>query len=125
MKNKGFTLVELIACFIVLGLILLISIPKVNNLISNKEEKEQESFLSEIVLATESYVSKNKDTYPELKTIGQGVCINFNDIITSGLISQNIVNPQTKKNISLSSIIVTLNDEYKYDYNLQNDILCS
>ena len=38
MKKKGFTLVELVAVILVLGIILLIAVPLVTNLITNSQK---------------------------------------------------------------------------------------
>ena len=39
MKSKGFTIIELLAIIIIIGLIVLLITPAVNNLIENSENK--------------------------------------------------------------------------------------
>ena len=47
-NKKGFTLVELLAVIVILGVLLLIAVPSVNNIINNSRKK---AFLSQVKLA--------------------------------------------------------------------------
>lgn len=122
--KKGFTLVEIIACLTLLGFILLITVPQVNNLLSSKEDSEYNQFLSDIYLATESYISKNKNLYPELQNVNQTICINLEDVVKANLLNSKTKNTKTQNNIMASSIKVSLNNNYKYDYIYQDGSKC-
>lgn len=50
-NKKGFTLVELLAVIVILGILLLIAVPSVNNIIKNSRKK---AFLSQVKLAVEN-----------------------------------------------------------------------
>lgn len=50
-NKKGFTLVELLAVIVILGVLLLIAVPSVNNIITNSRKK---AFLSQVKLAVEN-----------------------------------------------------------------------
>lgn len=65
MKNKGFTLIELIAVVVVLGLIMLIAIPSTINVL---EKNKKESFINEakfIMRLVEAEDQKSGYTYSE------------------------------------------------------------
>ncbi len=50
-NKKGFTLVELLAVIVILGVLLLIAVPSVNNIITSSRKK---AFLSQVKLAVEN-----------------------------------------------------------------------
>ena len=64
MRNKGFTLIEMMAIIIILAVIALFSFPSILELISNNEIKNNEEQLSNLYIATENYIVQNyKDEY--------------------------------------------------------------
>ena len=64
MKNKGFTLVEIIVCLVLITLIGTISVISINS--SNKKEKE-EKLISTVTNAANVYYSMNNDLKQKLK----------------------------------------------------------
>lgn len=80
MNKKGFTLVELLAAIVILGVILLIAIPSYNNIVSKMTKKSQIEGIGNIVNAvattnfedTEScFYSYNLDNYEFPENIGK------------------------------------------------------
>ncbi len=75
MKNKGFTLVEVLAVIILLGLIASIIIPNYNKSIENSKKKAFEESLNGLVRTIENYVANNASgsnftsTYTSIKSI--------------------------------------------------------
>ncbi len=61
MKNKGFTLVEVLAVIILLGLIAAIIIPNYNKSIENSKKKAFEESLNGLVRTIENYVANNSN----------------------------------------------------------------
>lgn len=62
MKNrKGYSLIELLAVIIIMGLILLIVIPAVSRLLTNNSNKEYNYYLKAIKAGATTYASKNED----------------------------------------------------------------
>jgi len=61
MKNKGFTLVEVLAVIILLGLIAAIIIPNYNKSIENSKKKAFEESLDGLVRTVENYVANNSN----------------------------------------------------------------
>ncbi len=61
MKNKGFTLIELIAVVIVMGMILLIVFPATSRLLRDNEEKEYKNYYDIVVEGLEQYARTRRD----------------------------------------------------------------
>ena len=122
--KKGFTLIEMIASLTVISAIILITVPQVKNLLKTEENNEYEQFLSSIYLATESYISKKNDEFPDLKTIGGTACINMEDIVREHFLKSTEISTKTNESILSSSITVTLNDKYQFDYVYQDGSKC-
>lgn len=62
MKNKGFTLVEVLAVIILLGLIAAIIIPNYNKSIENSKKKAFEESLNGLVRTIENYIANNSNS---------------------------------------------------------------
>ena len=122
--KKGFTLIEMIAGLTILSAIAMVTVPQVTNLIKNEENNRYEQFLAEISLATETYISKNSDNYPELKIVNGNVCVNLEDIVNAHLLNSSQKNVKTDESILSSSVLVTLNSDYQYDYIYQDGTKC-
>ncbi len=61
MKNKGFTLIELIAVIIVMGMILLIVFPATSRLLRDNEEKEYKNYYDIVSAGLEQYARTRRD----------------------------------------------------------------
>ena len=122
--KKGFTLIEMIAGLTILSVILMISVPQVTNMLKNEENNKYEQFLTEITLATETYISKKNDEFPELKIVNGTTCINLEDIVGEHLLASSQKNTKTDESVLASSIQVTLNSDYQYDYIYQDGTKC-
>lgn len=99
MKN-GFTLVELLAIMVLLGVIILVAIPSVIN--SNKvaKENDQKEFVDAINTACESYAAVNS------KTDGS---VTINELLNGGYLKKSLKNPNTGKEISsMGSTAITI-----------------
>ena len=62
MNRKGFTLIELLAVIVVLGLVLLISVPIISDAYTKSKIKSEEVFVDRLTQAIDSYVKLNRDT---------------------------------------------------------------
>ena len=65
LKNKGFTLVEIIVCLVLITLIGTISVISINS--SNKNKKEEVKLISTVTNAANVYYSMNNDLKQKLK----------------------------------------------------------
>lgn len=123
--KKGFTLVELIGIFTLMAIILIIAAPSVTNMLKKAKESEYYSFEENIFLATEAYISGNKNNYPELKEIDKLTYVRISNLLITNYLDSNIINPVTNKKISEESnqvIIVYMNDKKIYIYELIKNV---
>lgn len=63
MNKKGFTLIELLAVIVVLGLVLIISVPNLTDVYKNSKLKTEEIFIDKLSKRIEEYIDFNKDTW--------------------------------------------------------------
>ena len=120
MKNKkGFTLTEILATIVILGIILAIAVPSYNAL-SKKFEKEYYDKLDKSVLAAaKSYWKDNPDKRPNelLKTN----YIELDDLIKQKHI-ENVTEYKDKKSLKGYIIIINVgNGKYDYKTCIKND----
>ena len=78
-KNKGFTLVELLAVIILLSLLMLLVFPKIVNTIKNSSKDTDKLSEQLIYNATKLYVEKYKNNYP--KNDGNVYCVAVKDLV--------------------------------------------
>lgn len=114
MKEKGFTLVEVLAVIVVLGLLIAIIAPTVNNLIKDSEDALESKQISTIIDATKQYVTMNSDLLPDE---GDSTCIYLSDLIDNGVIDNDtIINPKTKEEMN-GCVLISYNENYnQYEY---------
>lgn len=117
MKNKGFTLIELIAVMGIIAILILLTAPSLINQIDSTRQKNYENFVNDLCLATESYINANGDDerFISFKNANDTVTLQINDLISSGYVKSNIKNPKTKEKISSTAILtVTLTTDKTY-----------
>ncbi len=90
MKNKGFTLVELIAVIVIMGMILLIVFPSVSRLMRDNDEKKYDTYYDIVKEGIEKYARTKRDDIGG--STGTG-CINTSPYVLklSDLIEQDYV----------------------------------
>ena len=105
--NKGFTLVELLAVVVILGIIITISIPAVSKWIEKSKMESKESQKNTLVMATESYAQANQKVLP--KGIGQKTKVSAEDLKNAKYLKEDLVDAD--KNSCMNSYV----EIYKYD----------
>ena len=112
--KKGFTLVELIAVIVILGIIAIIAFPAIDTTLSESRQKAYEDNIVRIENAAARYSLKHDLEYTEeYKTI------ELNDLKNAGLLNaEEIVNPvdDTVMNGCVLYRWVTSTKQYEFKY---------
>lgn len=122
--KKGFTLMELLAVFIVIGIIMTITTPIITNVIRDSKEKTYKEQVSLIEEAARNYMASHSTELP--KASGKA-SVSVSTLQSEGLLSnKDIINPiyningtrdEEKHQTFTGSVCVTyVNNKYKYTY---------
>jgi len=141
MNRKGFTLIEVLAVIIILGIILVFVVPSIMDIYKNSKLKSEEIFIKRLSQSIDSYVKLNNDeiTFTDggtankteegssyQVTLVKGT-ISVQDIIDSKLLSnENYINAGNKEascNINDNIIEVYKDSDYVYCYKVQKESL--
>lgn len=122
MKKRGFTLVELLAVLVVLGLLAVIIIPTVSGMINNSREGAYKKQIHVLETAAEKWALENNSMLPDASS-NEILAVDFNTLYTSGQITDYpIINPKTGESLE-GCILITYNTQYKqYEYKYNNDV---
>ena len=143
MNRIGFTLIELLAVIVVLGLVLLISVPIISDAYTKSKIKSEEVFVDRLTQAIDSYVKLNRDTMSfscksdrcegrktengkEYDITYQKGVITINDIIKDGILTQkDFVNAGNKKTTcnTTAEVEVYKDSDFVYCYKVHKDSL--
>ena len=114
--KRGFTLVELLAVLILLGVVSLIAIPSIGKILNRSREKARESTKNELIQAAKNYYA---DNIRELPDDGSHKCLSVSEIEENGYISNDdIVDPTTEEKLTGYVKIYFDNtyNQYTYEY---------
>lgn len=114
MKNRGFTLVELVAVIVILGVIATIITPVIQKTLKANKENVYNIMVDQIKDYTKDYLAKNTNQLPDNE--GEISTIKFVDLKKDGLLQINIVNPITNNIISNESIVKVTKKNNNYTY---------
>ena len=118
--KKGFTLVELLAVIVIVGIISSITFVVVDKTIKDNREKLYEVQLDLIYDGAESWVIDNisilKDNTP--------YCIQLNELQNSGYVEKGIINPKTDSQFSGDLKIKITETLSGYSYTLVENSEC-
>lgn len=120
MKKRGFTLVEMLAVVIILGVILLVAIPQIQNQLANKKESVHEATLEMIYNATEDFTSADPSTFQKVyndEADRSAYCITLQDLVDAGKLEAPIKNYKNGKELNLSYIVKAVTNQYnEFEY---------
>ena len=114
MKNKAFTLVELLGVIVLLGILGVVIIPKVGDSITNSKETAYITQEEQIKKATYDFIVDNIELFDNTNTI----TIKLGVLKQKGYLPINIKNPKTRKNISNESTITITKTNEKFEITL-------
>ena len=112
--NKGFTLVELLATIVILGILSSMAIAGVSVLIKKAKNSEEEANAKVIQMAAESYLQANKDNAP--RSIGECTTVSAADLKNKKFLTDDITNSDSKSCMKNSyvKIFKSSNGEFIY-----------
>ncbi|MDD2203342.1 MAG: prepilin-type N-terminal cleavage/methylation domain-containing protein [Bacilli bacterium] len=114
--KKGFTIIELLAVIIILGVLSIITVPVVIDNVNRTREASFENLIDNIENTTELYVRKHKELIPGSTTIGNTVTITLQDLVDTGDLKPPLIDKRENKEISLNtqvSILVKSMNKYE------------
>ena len=121
MNKKGFTLVELLAVIVILGMLVSIISPVVTSLLNDSKASLSKNQIDMVITASKKYMIDHSDLLPE----GNGVYyVSISELINSGVIDNDkVIDPKTKKELN-GCVKVSYSSSYnQYEYNYTNNCL--
>ena len=122
MKNKGFTLVELLGVIVVLGIIAVITIPIVQRTILESTEDAYDEQIQSFERAAGNYVAS--DVYKMTECETKDCSITLKDLQDLGLLpSGEIINPKTDEPFDMTNEveIYYTSGKFSYEYDITQD----
>jgi len=119
MKKRGFTLIELIAVIILLGILGLIVVPIVTNVINDDKESLYQAQVKKIEAEAEKWGYENLDMLPEKE--GDTVTLTILELKKNGFLPLDLRNPKTGDLFPNDMQIVVSFSKNQYDFKLQTD----
>lgn len=119
MKKKGFTLVELLAVVVLLGMIALIITPTVRNMIKDSKQKLYDEQINLIEAGLKNWANANVFILPEE---GETIKLSLGQLKQAGFIEMKINNPKNNKCFSNDSILSIKKHNNSYIYKAEETI---
>lgn len=141
MNRKGFTMIELLAVIVVLGIVLVITFPNMTDVFKSSKLKSEEAFVERISQSIDSYVTLNssnitfekQDGTANKNYGGSGHSVNVykGTITMNTIISSNIITGKDYKNPGNENVECNVNAEievyrdsdYVYCHKIKKDSL--
>lgn len=115
MRNKGFTLVELLGVLVILTILTMLIVPNVSQYLSKFKGDSYEKQIESIELAAKNWASDHGYDLPT--TEGDSIRVNLINLKEGGYLDLNIKNPQTGEKFSddLEVKITRVGKNYTYE----------
>ena len=104
MKNKGFTLIEILGVVTILAVIMLIAVQQVTKMIKNSKEETYEKQLDAIVEAARLWGNEHREELPQNND--ETLIITISQLQQSGYLDEDLVNPETQEPITDDQVSV-------------------
>lgn len=117
MKEKGFTLVELLGVIVILAVIMLLVFPTVNNILSQSKDTIYQKQINSILSAAYDFSLKNIKYLPEYN---QKSYVTLGELKYEGMIDVDIKNPDTNEKFKDNLVISIHNVGASYKYSNSN-----
>lgn len=119
-REKGFTLVELLAVIVILAIILIIAVPGVLGIINKTKQKGYESQLKMIRDAAKNYVTaeSTKIIWEDQSDGSKQAIITLQVLQSNGYLDKKIIDPRDKSEITCADVKVSKQISNKITYDV-------
>lgn len=119
MNKKGFTLVELLAVIVLLGLVALIAAPAITGIIKKSKDSLSDSQKTSIELSAKNWATDNMLKLPEYD--GQCICVSLRTLQAGGYADLEVKDPKTGDPMDV--IVTITRDEKMLLYEVDSNCL--
>ena len=120
MKDKGFTLAELLGVIAILGIIALITVPAINRSLNQGRNDLYQTQIEQLKKGAQDYYTEHLDEMPD--DIGSSNCKTINELQKDGDLPLDIKNPKTGKSFPLTTeVCVKKITDMEFDYEVRID----
>lgn len=118
MKNnkKAFTLIEVVGIITILSLMLLVTVPALTKTLKRNEQEQYNNYVNNLKMATESYIVKNINNFPELSDFEAKVYVEIKTLLKEGYIKEIQDDPNATYDEQPDSVLVTLNADGTFNF---------
>ena len=118
--KRGFTLIELIATMVVLGIIAMITIPSIQNALSKSKEGLLKNQIKSIENVARTWGTKNTDKLEDC------YILNLEELKTAGYLeNKDVINPETQEELDGCIKIIFDESINQYTYTYVEKELCN
>ena len=115
--KKGFTLVELLAVIVLLGLVSIVAFPRILESMDKTNQKIDQSKMRLLYQGTEKYLAKEENSYPKIE--GNTFCI-----VPKILEEENYISYELGKEVEGNVVRAVVGEEEKISYSYVNQYDC-
>ena len=106
MNKNGYTLVEIIAVLVIIALIATIVTINFDNSINKTNTKKEQAFVSDLEKAACVYIDlKENAIYKSTCYPSSNCSVTVNQLITNGMISEDMIDPSTNNKVNKQLVI--------------------
>ena len=125
MKNKGFTLIELMGAIVILLLLVLIIFPSIINVIKKTGGEIDTATKALIIDATKSYIEDKKDIENYNLTEGNIYCIQIQKLIEGNYLIDNLKTGANLNDFDITRYVKVTVEDDKYNYTILDNSNCT
>ena len=113
-KDKGFTLIEILAVVTIIGLIFILVIPKITSSLKNKKGDVDSTTNNIVISATKLYVQEHSSKFD--KEESNTYCMPINMLVKKGYLESPVKNVTDDEDITdTKSVKITYDNGFKYE----------